>query len=266
MCTVTFIPISPNGFILTSNRDEKIVREKALPPVKYSINGTEVIFPKDPLGGGTWIASGFNGYTLCLLNGAFFPHTPKRSYRHSRGKILVDFFSYSDIAKFCKQYDFSDLEPFTLLIAYCNISVVLTEIRWDGNKLYIDNKDVTRPAIWSSVTLYETSVIEQRELWLKEYLQTLGAIVKQGDIVRFHMNTNSHDKVNGVVIDRDNIYKTVSISSVFKNANEHRFCYFNLIDGTEDHFRIFASEEVKSKIEYFSKPSVPVGSSQLDIK
>jgi hypothetical protein len=266
MCTVSFIPISPNGFILTSNRDEKVIREKALPPRKYTINGIEVIFPKDPKGGGTWIASSFNGYTLCLLNGAFEPHTVKSNYRHSRGKILLDFFDYSDIAKFCKQYDFSNLEPFTLLIAYCNVSVNLTEIRWDGIKLFIDNKDVTRPAIWSSVTLYDKAIIAQREAWLDTYLSTLGSVIKQGEIVKFHMQTNAHDKYNGVVMDRNNIYKTVSVSSVFKNANEHRFCYFNLLDATEDHFRILTSEEVKSKIEYFSRPTVPVGSSQLNVK
>jgi Transport and Golgi organisation 2 len=264
MCTVTFIPISPNGFILTSNRDEKVVREKALPPLKKNIHGVDVIFPKDPKGNGTWIATGFNGYTLCLLNGAFEPHIVKDSYKHSRGKIILDFFQYSDISKFCKQYDFSDLEPFTLLIAYCDISVVLTEIKWDGDMLFIDNKDVSKPSIWSSVTLYDKTIILEREKWLTEYLKTLGDVIKQGDIVRFHRETNVEDKMNGVLIDRNNFYKTVSVSSVFKNANEHRFCYFDLIDNSENHFRVFNTSEMKNKIEYFAKPSVPLGFSRLD--
>jgi Transport and Golgi organisation 2 len=264
MCTVTFIPISPNGFILTSNRDEKVIREKALPPLKNIINGIEVIYPKDPKGNGTWIASSFNGYTLCLLNGAFEPHEVRSNYKYSRGKIILDFFNYSDISKFCKQYDFSNIEPFTLLIAYCDIAIVLTEIKWDGAKLYIDNKDVSRPSIWSSVTLYDKAVISEREQWLSEYLKTLGTVIKQGDIVKFHRETNSDDKVNGVLIDRNNIYKTVSVSSVFKNANEHRFCYFDLIDNIENHFRVFNTAEMKNKIEYFAKPTVPLGFSRLD--
>lgn len=264
MCTVSFIPISPNGFILTSNRDEKVVREKAIPPLKKRIDGNDVIFPTDPKGLGTWIASSFNGFTLCLLNGAFEPHMVKDNYKHSRGRIILDFFKYNDVSKFCKQYEFEGIEPFTLLIAYCNVALTLTEIKWNGTSLFIDNKDVSKPTIWSSVTLYEKAIIEQREQWLNDYLKTLGNVIKQGDIVRFHRDTNSDDKMNGVLIDRDNIYKTVSISSVFKNANEHRFCYFDLIDNVENHFRIFDTAERKNTIEYFSKPSVPIGYSRLD--
>ncbi len=264
MCTVTFIPISPSGFILTSNRDEKVLREKALPPLKKKVNGNDVIYPTDPKGLGTWIASGFNGFTLCLLNGAFEPHLVENKYKHSRGKIILDFFNYNDVSKFCKEYEFEGIEPFTLLIAYCNISVTLTELRWDGSKLFIDNKDISKPMIWSSVTLYDKAIIAEREKWLADHLKTLGNVIKQGDIVRFHRETNTDDKTNGVLIDRNNIYKTVSVSSVFKNANEHRFCYFDLIDKTENHFRIFDTAERKNTIEYFTKPTVPVGYSRLD--
>ena len=55
MCTVTYIP-TPEGCIITSNRDEKITRERALSPQEYLIDGKKIIFPKDPKAGGTWVA------------------------------------------------------------------------------------------------------------------------------------------------------------------------------------------------------------------
>ena len=68
MCTVTFIPTN-QGCIITSNRDEKISREKAISPQEYEIDGKKITFPKDPKEGGTWIAH-TNNKIVVLLNGA----------------------------------------------------------------------------------------------------------------------------------------------------------------------------------------------------
>jgi hypothetical protein len=46
MCTVSFIPIKDKYFI-TSNRDEKYTRKKALSPALYNYDGHKMIFPKD---------------------------------------------------------------------------------------------------------------------------------------------------------------------------------------------------------------------------
>ena len=54
MCTLTFIPIENDGFILTSNRDEAPGRN-TIEPKRYQEGGTELLFPKDELAGGTWI-------------------------------------------------------------------------------------------------------------------------------------------------------------------------------------------------------------------
>ena len=43
MCTVTYIP-TPEGCIVTANRDEKITRERALSPQEYYIEGKKIIF------------------------------------------------------------------------------------------------------------------------------------------------------------------------------------------------------------------------------
>ena len=56
MCTVTYLPLGNNEFILTSNRDESPVRKTILPK-KYFENGVEILYPKDELAGGTWIGT-----------------------------------------------------------------------------------------------------------------------------------------------------------------------------------------------------------------
>jgi hypothetical protein len=47
MCTVTFLPVNNNNFILTSSRDVPFSREKAQFPKMYIENGIELYYPKD---------------------------------------------------------------------------------------------------------------------------------------------------------------------------------------------------------------------------
>src|SRR4051812_22764348 len=73
MCTVTYLPLK-EGFIITSNRDERLVRKPADAPQIISGLNTRILFPRDGEAGGTWIATSENNRTVCLLNGAFVPH------------------------------------------------------------------------------------------------------------------------------------------------------------------------------------------------
>ena len=83
MCTVTFLPLQNNNFILTSNRDEQRIRE-TIPPKKYKENGVDLFFPKDKIAGGTWIGTSSNKRLVCVLNGAFKKHKRKDYYKKSR--------------------------------------------------------------------------------------------------------------------------------------------------------------------------------------
>ena len=91
MCTVTCIPTS-RGIVITSNRDERIARGKAISPEVYEMNGVQITFPKDPKGGGTWIAH-TKKKVIVLLNGAQDKHKLKPSYKKSRGLIVLDLIS-----------------------------------------------------------------------------------------------------------------------------------------------------------------------------
>ena len=57
MCTVTFLPLGENNFILTSSRDVPYSREKALEPKKYAEDSVDLIYPKDGKASGTWIGT-----------------------------------------------------------------------------------------------------------------------------------------------------------------------------------------------------------------
>ena len=92
MCTVSFI-FTDGKVILTSNRDEKILRPTAIAPKKYSINNKNIFFPKDAKAGGTWYAVTDEANVAVLLNGAAEKHQLKPSYRKSRGLILLDIIS-----------------------------------------------------------------------------------------------------------------------------------------------------------------------------
>ena len=68
MCTVTYLPLENNQFILTSNRDESPMR-RTIPPTKYDTQGVALVYPKDELAGGTWIGIREKNRLVCLLNG-----------------------------------------------------------------------------------------------------------------------------------------------------------------------------------------------------
>jgi len=85
MCTVSFIPLQ-NGFLLTSNRDEKSYRPTISPQV-YTENEMKLLYPKDEKAGGTWIVARNDGTSIILLNGAFINHIKLTNYRKSRGQF-----------------------------------------------------------------------------------------------------------------------------------------------------------------------------------
>lgn len=214
MCTATFLPLGSSGFILTHSRDEKAIRPTARPPRTVRIGGQAVTFPQDPQGQGTWIAfgrrSGSTSLTACLLNGAFMAHTPQPPYKHSRGLVVLDAFDYVSIDSFVNHYSFTGIEPFTLLLAETDR---LVELRWNGNRLFISEKDPQKPHIWSSVTLYSAGVIRQRESWFQHWL--LRHPNPSVEAIRhFHQSAGDGDPANSLRMNRQNALLTVSLTSV----------------------------------------------------
>jgi hypothetical protein len=235
MCTVTYLPLPEQGFIITSTRDEKTIRKPALPPEKYNIHGRQVYFPRDTDAGGTWISASPGGHTLCLLNGGFVKHESNPPYRKSRGLVLLDFYRFNDIAGFRDHYDFNGIEPFTLLIRnfHGTVQVVegtqFEELRWDGEQVHHTALNPERPAIWSSVTLYTAEVISQRNQWFEQWLAGDPEFTV-GSAVNFHKTAGTGNFQNDILMNRDDVVRTVSITSILRDPARHEYYYEDVIN------------------------------------
>ena len=227
MCTVTFV--NSNGkHIITSNRDEKIVRPKSITPKTYLIQSKKIFFSKDPKAGGTWYAVDEIGDVLVLLNGAAEKHIHKPEYRRSRGLIVLDIIGAENCLEEWKIIDLENIEPFTL-VYYSNNQ--LYQLRWDEIKKETIKLDCSKNYIWSSATLYPKEVRAIREQWFFEFLSKKET-VSPAEILHFHQYTETEDKENGLVINRNQNMMTQSISQTLIDQNKLSFTYLDLIDQT----------------------------------
>ncbi len=220
MCTATYLPFKSLGYVLTHSRDEQAARPAAIPPQRIRINDQTVAFPRDPQGQGTWIAT--NAQTsVCLLNGAFVLHQRREQYKHSRGLVPLHFFDYASVDEFCTAYDFQNIEPFTLLCAEVGR---LTELRWDGEQLYTNEKNPLLPHIWSSVTLYAPEVIKKREGWFQDWCRQHPAPTVEA-IRHFHRTGGEGDSRNGILMNRNNELLTLSLTSMARQESGVEIIY-----------------------------------------
>lgn len=228
MCTVSYLPLSEQGYILSSNRDEAPTRN-ALEIVHDEVHHGLLIFPRDPEAGGTWFCSSDIGVTVCLLNGAFSRKLHATSFIRSRGCVALDLFNHDDFKHFHNAYDFNGLADFTLVVC---TGKCLYELKWDGKKTLVKQLDPCEPHFWSSVTLYPGSVREAREQLFKEWLLKHDRY-DQGSIVNFHRYGGTGDEENDFVMNRADIVKTLSITSVKVTTEKLNFLHRDLTDNRQ---------------------------------
>lgn len=226
MCTVTYVPLQ-RGFIITSNRDEHFARQTH-PPQKFNHG---LIYPKDALAGGTWIAAHENGRVACLLNGAYVKHKHQPPYKKSRGIILLESFSYHDAEEFIQTINLDGVEPFTLILADVN---KLLELRWDETQKHITTKSKTQPHLWASATLYQGEAQTIRQQWFAQWLEKFKGNENR-NILQFHRGRHGNDIENDILMQRPNGVKTVSVSQVIIQKKSSKFTYVDLMDGAKLH-------------------------------
>jgi uncharacterized protein with NRDE domain len=228
MCTVSFV--NSNGkIIITSNRDEKIIRPNALEPKTYLIHNKKILFPKDQKAGGTWYAADEFSTVIVLLNGAAQKHIAKDSYRKSRGLILLDLIANDSPIETWNTIDLNDIEPFTIVL-FENQN--LYQLRWNCEKKECKKLDASKSYIWSSATLYEEEIRLKREEWFYTFLDTKPAI-NEDELFQFHRYTKKENNEHGLVINRNDVLKTLSITQTIIKQNRLEMRYFDLLNAHE---------------------------------
>jgi hypothetical protein len=228
MCTVTFVR-SNDKIIITSNRDEQVLRPNAIEPKKYTINNKDLFFPKDLKAGGTWYAVNENGAVLVLLNGANEKHQIRLNYRKSRGLIVLDIISNFSPINVWEEIDLDNIEPFTLVLFQ---DENLYQLRWNGTQKEKLTLDTNQNYIWSSTTLYPKEIREIRSRWFFDYMNTKKNF-SENDMHNFHRYTENKNSENGLIINRNNSLKTLSITQTTIKNNEAKMRHYDLMNQKE---------------------------------
>lgn len=220
MCTVTFVPLGADQFILTSNRDENPDRVTHQPGETTIVQSESIVCPKDSKAGGSWIAMSVDGRVACLLNGAFKKHEHRPPYEKSRGLILMDYFSYESAIQFHNKYNFTGIENFTLLMLE-NGNVF--ELRWDGEEKFFKFINEKEPHIWSSCTLYDEDAAANKEFKFMDWVEEKPK-PSADELAFFHGLKNP----DGFLLELPMV-KTVSITTVEKTSSFIRMNYNDLL-------------------------------------
>jgi uncharacterized protein with NRDE domain len=223
MCTVSIIKTGANGITLTSNRDERITRP-TLPPEIKEFHGQRVICPLDVEKGGTWIAASEIGRIVCLLNGGYVKHIPTGKESMSRGRIVLDCFSYDSIQEFVNGIELQKTEPFTMLLIDALQVESLHELIWDGTEKRHTVKNTSTPGLWSSTTLYS-----EEERYCKKDLFT--SIIDESSIEDKSKIFELHSKgieLNGFFLN-DSFLRTISITQIEINEEGVSMKYWDFL-------------------------------------
>jgi hypothetical protein len=187
MCTVTIFPLpstEPNEqhgsdrIRLACNRDESLMRPRAIPPHVRQIGARQAVFPIDPAGGGTWIAANDAGLVFTLLNFNVPTLAPELASRSqlSRGLIiptLLDCPTQTIAVDRLLALDVSRYAAFRLVITNCEQFV---EVVSTGKKIQIRNrKRLYSPLLFTSSGLGDAVVESPRSSLLQQILSTQAA-------------------------------------------------------------------------------------------
>lgn len=226
MCTVTYIPLGKNDFILTSNRDENPLR-KTIAPKTYSEDGVALTYPKDELAGGTWIGVSDKNRLICLLNGGYTIHKRASSYKESRGVIVKRLLKADDAVTVINEYNFEGIEPFTIVLVDWQNDVKAYELVWTGEEKSFQLLE-NAPKMWSSATLYDKEMKAVRQTWFEKWLAT-EPVFNQKNILSFHQQENKEMPGVSIKMKRDKV-ETVSVTSMLKEGDAWGLKYLDFFE------------------------------------
>jgi len=222
MCTVLYIPGNDKS-TLVSLRDESPLRLAAQNPKLFQQGEITALYPRDPIGGGTWVGANDKGIIIILLNGGFVCHERKEQYAKSRGLIVSELLMTSDPVNQWMQFDLSAIEPHTLVILQHK---KLFQLVWDGDTAHQIQKDENACHIWSSSTLYNEVASKRRNEIYSNWVDNFKEIHPPAVLVFF---LSFSDNQNGFIINRNEKVKTLSMSYLEITERQILFNYQDFI-------------------------------------
>jgi len=204
----------------------------AVPALRSLPNGHSCMYPTDGKAGGTWIAARSNGDMVVLLNGAFKNHKRQSSYRISRGQIVLGILGHTSMVTAFQNTNLLNVEPFTLVMCQQG---QLYACRWTGATRQIESYDASAPHIWSSATLYCSSMQQKRNKWFYQWCHS-GRLHNEAGILQFHLQAGDGDSTCSIRMHRPGAQQTVSISQLSVHAGHTFFTYHDFIhDASSTH-------------------------------
>ena len=226
MCIVTYFPTA-EGFIFTSNRDEKLQRP-TLEPAIYD-HPAPLIYPKDLDHGGTWFAVDATQKQLfCVLNASGIQ--PNSAKKISRGQLPIKLLLGDETI--LSESSLTYIAPFQLISVQFSETLKLEHSHWDGDTLERTLINQTRPHLWCSNTLYTNS---KKQDLKKEFKHNSTKFNAWNDLINFHKNV-AQPLNNNVFLKKDNGLQTVSITSLNLHNKIQELYYDNLLEDTQ-HFK-----------------------------
>ena len=111
-------------------------------------------------------------------------------------------------------------------------SNLLFQMRWNGTEKETTPLDIKQNYIWSSSTLYASSIRDHRSIWFYDFLER-NTKISETKMFNFHRNTEGENTENGLVINRDDILKTLSITQAVLEKNTIALLHHDLISNQD---------------------------------
>jgi hypothetical protein len=223
MCTVSWA-LTPDGYELFCNRDERRTRKPAHAPIVSTSHGVRLLAPTDAEAGGTWLAANEYGLTLCLLNRDGGTEAEAARDFKSRGLLLPGLMNLRDPAEVMRavaREGLARFRPFTLLALAPGAAPGTAS--WTGRRLLVSEDDDATLMPLTSSSFRGAEVVRGRGELFRS--MAAGSTSPAADLLtRFH---HSHEPEPGplsVCMHRPDA-STVSFSRVRVDSRSIEFYY-----------------------------------------
>lgn len=221
MCTLTYLP-SPDGFVVTQNRDESPLRGKPIFPFRSEEGYT---YPKDPDGDGSWMMTDGKS-VICVLNGGYEPHDRNPPYRHSRGLLPRIILNRPQLELTLS--DAQGLEPFSVFIFNSSKVVRYT---WDGTSLFVESFSPDENHIFQSAPLYSNAMQSMRTLWFDEWLTENSP--SKDTILDFHFKGGDGAGETNICMYRPGVQTTAITQVSISSKSPSTYFFHSILSGEE---------------------------------